>query len=931
MSEKIQVISIAKDLRIKNWMEVKKELEAIGFKIPGFQTSVPKDAADWVKAKMSGQNPPPYVRQDEGEKTVIKDVEFVAPPEPVEVVVEAEDPADEPPVAPVRVKAPVVEVPAAEAVSTDDTPADNPDPAPVSDKAAVEVAEVTPTEAAAETEPTPETPAADEPPSIAASMQDFRPRRLGVTELGSTGLIRRVAAPKMPVVTKRPAPAKKAEPAKAEEPKPAQLAAEAEALTKAKEEDKDKDKLLKGKRKIEKTREEDKARAKGVKVGNRFSKRDLQLQLQDNDPNAEPVDPNAPVPESTIVEVTSAMMTRPQRASIPRPTQSSGNRRSAPKRKRSGPREEEKKELVKAEIVEISEAMSVRELADLFGVPTNTLVAEFIRLGKMYSINQIVPPAEIMQVAEKLEIMVEVASGTKKISQLKQTETDETKLVKRAPVVTVMGHVDHGKTSLLDAIRKTKVIDTEAGGITQHIGAYKVRLNDRDIVFLDTPGHEAFSSMRARGAQVTDLVILVVAADDGVKPQTKEAISHARSAGVPIVVAINKIDKDGANSQLVKTELMNEGLVPEEYGGDIITAEISAKQKIGLDHLLEMILLQADVLELRADPDGLCKGTVVESKLDKQRGPLATVLVQQGTLSVGDPIVVGAEWGKVRAMYSDRGERITSAGPSTPVEITGLSGVAQAGEVLEAVDSEKRARQISDMRAQELGRQSMGRKTAHAGLSGLAGKLQVEDHIELPIILKADVQGSVEAVSDSLLKLSTQKVSVKIIHSAVGNISESDVALAAASEGVILGFHVGIDGKARNLATQEEVEVHLYDIIYQAVEEIRLAMEGLLAPVREEDIIGHAEVRQVFRLSKSGVVAGCYVTDGKALRNSFARLKRKGELIHDGKVNTLKRFKDDVREVERGFECGCTLDGYTDYQEGDIIEYYTYRTVAAKL
>jgi translation initiation factor IF-2 len=474
------------------------------------------------------------------------------------------------------------------------------------------------------------------------------------------------------------------------------------------------------------------------------------------------------------------------------------------------------------------------------------------------------------------------------------------------------------------------VIAGEAGGITQHIGAYKVELDGKPISFLDTPGHEAFTSMRARGAQVTDIVILVVAADDGVMPQTKEAINHSKAAEVPIIVAINKIDKPQANPEKVKQELTEFGLVPEDWGGDTIFVEVSAKQKLNLDELLEMILLQAEVMELKANPEKLAKGTIVEARLDRGRGPVATVLIQEGTLKIGDPIVTGTYYGSVRSMANDRGVRIKTAGPSDPVEITGLSGVPDAGDNFYSLETERSARDVAQHRLQKA-REAELAKSSKISLDQLYARIQEGDVKELNVILKGDVQGSVEAVRDSLNKLSTDACRLVVIHSAVGGITESDVSLASASDAIILGFNVRPESKASSLAESEGVDIRLYNIIYDAVADIRDAMEGLLAPTFKEKALGRIEIRETFNISKVGTVAGCYVLEGKILRNAQVRLVRDSVVVWQGKLNSLKRFKDDVREVASGYECGIALEGYNDIKPGDILEAFEMEEIKSKL
>jgi len=497
-------------------------------------------------------------------------------------------------------------------------------------------------------------------------------------------------------------------------------------------------------------------------------------------------------------------------------------------------------------------------------------------------------------------------------------------------VVTIMGHVDHGKTSLLDAIREANVIAGEAGGITQHIGAYDVELNGRKITFLDTPGHEAFTAMRARGAKVTDIVILVVAADDGVMPQTKEAINHSKAAGVPIIVAINKIDKPDANPERVKRELSEQGLVSEEWGGDTTMVEVSAKQRLNLEGLLEMILLQADVMDLKANPNKAAKGTVVEGKLDKGRGPVATVLVQDGTLKTGDYCVVGVHSGRVRAMQNDRGEKVLEAGPAMPVELIGLSGVPDAGDVFVAMKDERQAKEIATLRQIKQRGLELAKHTK-LSLEDLYTKIQAGEVKDLNVIVKGDVQGSVEAVGESLRKLSTAAVRLNVMHSAVGAVNETDINLASASNAIIIGFNVRPEVKAQALAEKEGVDIRLYSIIYNAVDDVKKAMEGLLSPIFKEKYLGRVEVREVFSVPKIGNVAGCYVQDGKVVRNAQVRLLRDNIVVYEGKMSSLRRFKDDVKEAASGYECGIGLENYNDIKQGDIIEAFEMEKMAATL
>jgi translation initiation factor IF-2 len=496
----------------------------------------------------------------------------------------------------------------------------------------------------------------------------------------------------------------------------------------------------------------------------------------------------------------------------------------------------------------------------------------------------------------------------------------------RPPVVTVMGHVDHGKTSLLDAIRETNVMAQEAGGITQHIGAYQVEHEGRRITFIDTPGHEAFTRMRARGAKVTDVVVLVVAADDGVMPQTLEAIDHARAAKVPLVVAINKIDKPGALPERVKKQLADRGLMPEDWGGDTVMIEVSAKKKTNLNQLLEMILLVSDIQELKADAKLPAMGAVLESRLDRGRGPVATVLVQDGTLRLGDPFIVGSIFGKVRALFDDRGHALEEAGPATPVEVLGLTSLPEAGDQFQAVTDEVKAKQVASYREQKQ-REAALVATSRLTLEALAAQLQTGEVKELPLILKGDVQGSVEALGDQLNKLSTEKVKVKVIHTGVGGISETDVLLASASNAIIIGFNVRPERKAAELAQQERVDVRLHNVIYEALEEMQKAMAGLLEPTLKETFVGRAEVRETFRIPRVGMVAGCYVVDGKLVRDAEVRVLRDNVVIYQSKIASLRRFKDDVKEVAAGFECGATVANFADIKVGDVLELFAVEKV----
>ena len=571
--------------------------------------------------------------------------------------------------------------------------------------------------------------------------------------------------------------------------------------------------------------------------------------------------------------------------------------------------------------------MTVGELAKLLHKDVSDVIKKLMFLGVLATINQMLDLDAIQLIAGEYGVEVEIKLPVDEDAFEKIEEQDDPADLKpRPPVVTIMGHVDHGKTTLLDAIRHTNVTSGEAGGITQHIGAYQVEVNGKKITFLDTPGHEAFTTMRARGAQVTDITVLVVAADDGVMPQTVEAINHAKAANVPIIVAVNKIDKPEANPDRIMQELTEYGLVPEAWGGDTIYVNISAKMRINLEELLEMILLVAEVNDYKANPDKRARGTVIEAELDKGKGPVARVLVQHGTLRVGDAFVAGNCFGRVRAMVNDRGRRLKEAGPSTPVEITGLTEVPKAGDPFMVFEDERKARSIAERRAAKA-RESERNTTARVTLDDLYKQIKEGEIKDLNVIIKADVQGSVEALRNSLLKIDVEGVRVKIIHSGVGAITESDVALASASNAIIIGFNVRPETQAKATAEQEGVDIRLHNIIYNVTDEIEQAMKGMLDPVVREVVIGHAEVRNVFRVSKVGTIAGCMVTSGKVTRTAEARLIRGGIVVHQGKISSLKRFKDDVREVAQGYECGLMIDGVSDIQEGDTIEAFVMETV----
>ena len=582
------------------------------------------------------------------------------------------------------------------------------------------------------------------------------------------------------------------------------------------------------------------------------------------------------------------------------------------------------------EVIEIGKTITVKELAEKLNKPVNDVIKTLIFTGVMAAINQEIDFETAEKVAEKYEVAVYEKEEENTLEEFEEeTDVEEENLAKRPPIITVMGHVDHGKTSLLDAIRKSKVTSTEAGGITQHIGAYTVEVNGETLTFLDTPGHEAFTAMRARGAQITDVVILVVAADDGIMPQTVEAINHCKAANVPMIVAINKMDREGANPDRVKQELTEHGLVVEDWGGDIIAVPVSAKTRENIDTLLEMVLLTSEMQELKADAGRKAKGTVVEAKLDKGRGAVATLLVQNGTLHMGDSIIVGSTYGRIRAMFDDSGKKIKSAGPSIPVEVLGLSEVPAAGDRFTVVKDEKTARNMAEARKEKIRQESFA--TSHrVSLEDLYSQIKEGSVKELSVIVKADVQGSVEAIKASLEKLSTDDVKVRVIHGAVGAISETDITLAAASNAIVIGFNVRPDNNAVAASERDGVEVKTYRVIYDAIEDIKSAMIGMLDPEYKEVVLGTAEIRATYKISNVGTIAGGYVLTGKLVRNADVRVIREGIVIFESKLASLKRFKDDVKEVNAGYECGFSVEKFNDIKEGDIIEPYTMEAVQRK-
>jgi translation initiation factor IF-2 len=607
-----------------------------------------------------------------------------------------------------------------------------------------------------------------------------------------------------------------------------------------------------------------------------------------------------------------------------------------PKKKRALPGKEQRKTEITVpraskRVIRISEVITVGDFAREMGIKAGDVIKKLMNLGMMASINQVLDVDTATLVAADFDYQVEnVAFNADSVLEVEHQVEEESMLVPRPPVVTIMGHVDHGKTSLLDAIRSTNVTAQEHGGITQHIGAYHVQVDGRSVTFLDTPGHEAFTAMRARGAKVTDIVVLVVAADDGVMPQTIEAINHARAAEVPIIVAVNKIDKPDADLERVKRGLSEHGLVSEDWGGDTVFAPVSAKTQEGIPHLLEMLLLQADILELQANPDKLSRGTIVEAKLDRGRGPVATVLVQEGTLRVGDAFVCGVFHGKVRAMINDLGQKVESAPPSSPVEILGLQGVPQAGDSFIAVADESKARQVAEHRHTKQ-RENELVKSSKVSLEELYDQIKTGDVKELRVVVKADVQGSVEALTDALTRMSTAEVKLRVLHGSVGGITESDILLAAASNAIVIGFNVRPESKGQALASQEVVDVRLYTVIYEAVADVRAAMEGMLEPTFREQTQGRVDIRQIFNIQGVGTIAGCYVTEGKIQRGNLVRILRDHVVVHEGKLASLKRFKDDVREVSAGYECGLSIEGFHDIKQGDVVEAYERTAVVRRI
>ena len=587
---------------------------------------------------------------------------------------------------------------------------------------------------------------------------------------------------------------------------------------------------------------------------------------------------------------------------------------------------------IEPEATRVNSGATVREVAELLGLAPAEVIKKLMMMGEMATLTQTLTDESIKAIADEYDRKLEIVTAADEEPEEPTFADAEEDLVDRPPVVTIMGHVDHGKTSLLDAIRETEVAAGEAGGITQHIGAYQVHHGEKTITFLDTPGHAAFTAMRARGAKVTDVAVVVVAADDGVMPQTKEAIDHARAADVPMLIAVNKIDKEGAQPDRIRNELAQDGLNPEEWGGETVYCDVSAKTHEGLDHLLDMILLVTELEELGANPDAPASGTVIESQLDPGRGPVVTVLVQRGTLKVGDSLVAGPQWGRVRAMQDYTGERVEQAGPGMPVEVLGFDGVSDAGEFVQAVENDRRARQLAQERANRLKTEALARRQARkVSLDEVFARVQEGDIKELNIVLKSDVAGSLEALQDEIAKVPQERVAINIIHSQTGGINESDVMLASASEAIIIGFNVRPLADARKAAEREGVDIRTYSVIYKITEDLRNAMEGLLEALEVEETIGEAEVKQTFKASKVGRIAGCVVTDGRIRRDAAVRLIREGTVVWTGKLGSLRRFKDNVQEVEEGQDCGIVLDGYADVKDGDVIEFFQTKQVEQTL
>jgi translation initiation factor IF-2 len=613
-----------------------------------------------------------------------------------------------------------------------------------------------------------------------------------------------------------------------------------------------------------------------------------------------------------------------------RPPRRRGGRRRRPMLEEPPPAKAE--EPAELEATKVNSGATVREVAELLGLGSAEVIKKLMTMGEMATLTQTLTDDSIKAIADEYDRKIEIVTAAEEETEAPVYEDAEESLEPRPPVVTIMGHVDHGKTSLLDAIRETEVVAGEAGGITQHIGAYQVHHNDKELTFLDTPGHAAFTAMRARGASVTDIAVVVVAADDGVMPQTKEAVDHARAADVPILIAVNKVDKEDAQPDRVRNELAADGLTPEDWGGETVYCDVSAKTRQGLDNLLDMLLLVAELEELGANPDAPASGAVVESQLDPGRGPVVTILVQRGTLAVGDALVAGSVWGRVRAMHDFTGERVERAGPGMPVEVLGFDGVCEAGEHVRVVENDRRARQLAQERANRLKTEALARRQARkVSLEEVFSRAQEGEIKELNIVLKADVAGSLEALQDEIAKVPQEQVGINVIHSQTGGINESDVMLASASDAIVIGFNVRPLADARRAAEREGVDVRTYSVIYKVTEDLRNAMEGMLEAVEVEETLGEAEIKQTFKASKVGRIAGCVVNEGRVRRDASVRLIREGTVIWDGKLGSLRRFKDNVQEVEQGQECGIVLEGYADVKDGDVLEFFETKQVEQTL
>jgi len=613
-----------------------------------------------------------------------------------------------------------------------------------------------------------------------------------------------------------------------------------------------------------------------------------------------------------------------------RPPRRRGGRRRRPTLEEPPPAKAE--EPAEPEATKVNSGATVREVAELLGLGSAEVIKKLMTMGEMATLTQTLTDESIKAIADEYDRKVEIVTAAEEEPEAPSYEDADGALEPRPPVVTIMGHVDHGKTSLLDAIRETEVAAGEAGGITQHIGAYQVHHGDKEITFLDTPGHAAFTAMRARGASVTDIAVVVVAADDGVMPQTKEAIDHARAAGVPILIAVNKVDREDAQPDRVRNELASDGLTPEDWGGETVYCDVSAKTRQGLDNLLDMLLLVAELEELAANPDAPASGAVVESQLDPGRGPVVTILVQRGTLAVGDALVAGPVWGRVRAMHDFTGERVERAVPGMPVEVLGFDGVCEAGEHVRVVENDRQARQLAQERANRLKTEALARRQARkVSLEEVFSRAQEGEIKELNIVLKADVVGSLEALQDEIAKVPQERVAINVIHSQTGGINESDVMLASASDAIVIGFNVRPLADARRAAEREGVDVRTYSVIYKVTEDLRNAMEGMLEAVEVEETLGEAEIKQTFKASRVGRIAGCVVNEGRVRRDASVRLIREGTVIWDGRIGSLRRFKDDVQEVEQGQECGIVLEGYADVKEGDVLEFFETKQVEQTL